>query len=272
MIKNRALQAFAITILGFLTLAAGDGAASAFTVTPVRVFLNQGTSSALLSVRNDSTETIRFQISLQAWNQAPSGEMQLSDTHDLVFFPAMMELKPAEQKNVRVGSTFKAPVTTERSYRIFFEELPPPNVAATATDAKAAAEVRVLTKMGVPIFIQPLGPVVKGEIANAVVNASRVEFDIRNIGNSFFSVSGVTLTGMAKSGTTTFEKKQDGWYVLAGGSRHYQFDIPADQCRGTDHLRVEIASTLADDKGNPITLQQQIALSAASCGAASPSH
>jgi len=143
MIKNRALQALAITILGFLTLAAGDVAASAFTVTPVRVFLGQNTSSALLAVRNDSTETIRFQISLQAWNQAPNGEMQLSDTHDLVFFPAMMELKPAEQKNVRVGSTFKAPVTTERSYRIFFEELPPPNVAATATGAKAAAEVRV---------------------------------------------------------------------------------------------------------------------------------
>jgi fimbrial chaperone protein len=270
MIKNRALQAFAISILGLLTLAAGDAAASAFTVTPVRVFLGPGTSSALLTVRNDSTEAIRFQISLQAWNQAANGEMQLSDTHDLVFFPAMMELKPAEQKNVRVGSTFKTPVTTERSYRIFFEELPPPNVAAKADNTKPAAEVRVLTKMGVPIFIQPPAPLVRGEIANAAVSGSRVDFDIRNTGNSFFSVSSVTLTGLAKTDTATFEKKQDGWYVLAGGSRHYQFEVPADKCQATDHLRIDVVSTLADDKGTPIPLQQPISLSAAPCGV--PSH
>jgi fimbrial chaperone protein len=267
--QTRALRGIAISILGLLTWAAGDAAAAAFTVTPVRVLLGRGTNSALLTVRNDSTEPIRFQITLKAWNLAPSGEMELSDTNDLVFFPSMLEVKPSEQKNVRIGSSFKAPVTTERSYRIFFEELPPPQVARP-DEKQTGAQVRVLTKMGVPIFIQPATPVIKGEIGNVVQNGRKVEFDVKNAGNSFFTVTSATLTGIGKDGSKTFEKKQDGWYVLAGGVRHYQFEVPADKCATTDHVRVDVASSLTDEKGNPTSLQQDFPVSNAACNAAAP--
>src|SRR4051794_9617959 len=130
--RNRVLRGFGLGVLVLLGWGAGSAEASAFTVTPVRILLGRGANSALLNVRNDSTDAIRFQISLKAWNQAPDGEMQLTDTNDLVFFPSMMELAPGEEKKVRVGSAFKAPVTTERTYRIFFEELPPPQVTATS--------------------------------------------------------------------------------------------------------------------------------------------
>ena len=85
--RHRVLRGFAImSVLGILGWGTGDARGSAFTVTPVRVFLGRGANSALLNVKNDSTEPIRFQISLKAWNQAPEGDMQLSDTTDLVFF------------------------------------------------------------------------------------------------------------------------------------------------------------------------------------------
>ncbi len=263
---QRVLCAAAVCILGLLAWGTGDLRASAFTVNPVRVFLGPGASSALLTVRNDSTEPIRFQISLKAWNQAPDGDMQLSDTNDLVFYPAMMELKPAEEKKVRVGSAFKAPVTTERSYRIFFEELPPAHVTAPETaTAERGAQVRVLTKMGVPIFVQPPNPVVKGELANVTVGNRNLTFDVRNTGNSFFVVRGATVTGLSKSGATTFTKEHDGWYVLAGGTRHYQFEIPADVCAATDRIRIDVASSLSDEKGTPNLLTQEVALTGAPC-------
>ena len=268
MIEMRALRGIAISILGLLTWAAGDAAAAAFTVTPVRVLLGRGVNSALLSVRNDSTEPIRFQITLKAWNQAPNGEMELSDTNDLVFFPTLMEVKPSEQKNVRIGSSFKAPVTTERSYRIFFEELPPPNVVAKPDEKQTGAQVKVLTKMGVPIFIQPASPVIKGEIGSLRQGGRNLEFDVKNVGNSFFTVMGASVTGIAKDGSTTFEKKQDGWYVLAGGLRHFRFEIPADKCSTTDHIRIGVASTLTDEKGNPTSLQQDVPVNSAACSAA----
>lgn len=266
MLHQRALRSLAISILGLLTLA-GDVAASAFTVTPVRVLLGRNATSALLMVKNDSTEPIRFQITLKAWNQTPSGEMQLSDTKDLLFFPSMMELKPGEQKNVRIGSSFKAPVATERSYRIFFEELPSPNVASTPEEKQASAQVRVLTKMGVPIFVQPPTPVLVGNVANVNVAGGKVAFDVINGGNSFFSIVAAKITGLSTAGPT-FEKTQDGWYVLAGGSRHFEFEVPADKCPGTKSVRVEIATTLTDEKGSPTPLTQDLPMPAGACNAA----
>ncbi len=266
MIRQRVLRGFAVGILGLLAWGAEDAKASAFTVTPVRIFLGQGTTSALLTVRNDSTEPIRFQISLRTWNQAPDGDMQLSDTNDLVFFPTMMELRPAEEKKVRVGSAFKSAVTTERSYRIFFEELPPAQVN-TAANAGTGAQVRVLTKMGIPIFVQPPNPVVKGELANISVGNRALSFDVRNVGNSFFTVNAATVTGLSKSGAVTFAKQQDGWYVLAGGTRHFQFEIPAESCAGTDRIKVDVASSLSDEKGTPSSLSQEISINAGACDA-----
>lgn len=270
MTKSRALRSIAVGILGLLGWAAGDAAASAFTVTPVRILLGRGANSALLSVKNDSGDPIRFQISLKAWNQTPSGEMELSDTSDIVFFPALMELKPGEQKNVRVGASFKAPVATEKSYRIFFEELPPPAVASTGEDKKAAAQVKVLTKMGVPIFVQPPTPVLKGEVSVPRFSGRTMSFDVQNTGNTFFTVTGAKVTGVAKDGQPTFEKTMDGWYVLAGGIRHFQTEVPADKCSVTDHVRVDIASTLNDEKGNPTPLVRETPLPADACSATSP--
>lgn len=262
---RRALTLLLCT-LGFLLGGAEGARASAFTVTPVRVILGQGTSSALLNVRNDSTDPIRFQISVKAWNQSASGEMQLSDTNDLVFFPALMEVKPGEQRNVRIGSSFRGPVTTERSYRIFFEELPPPAVASTDT-AQRAAQVRVLTKMGVPVFIEPPKSVLKVELGTISVSKGKLEFTVTNTGNSFFMLSKADVTGLSPTGETTFHLQQDGWYVLAGGQRHYMFDLP-EKCANTGKVRVELSTSLTDDKGTPVPVKDEIPLNAAACGPA----
>lgn len=264
MTLKRALQGITLGILRLL-VAAEDASASSFTVTPIRVLLGKGTTSALLNVRNDSTDPIRFQISLKAWNLSPSGDMQLSDTNDLVYFPTIMELKPGEQRNVRIGSSFKAPVNTERSYRIYFEELPPPDVAKTDTNATGAS-VKVLTKMGVPIFIQPPNPVLKADISGVVVEGGKVKFDIRNVGNSFFLLTRASVTGMGKaSSAPTFEKQQDGWYLLAGGLRHFEFDVPKDACATTDQIKVGVTTSLTDSKGTPISLEEQIPMTPAAC-------
>jgi fimbrial chaperone protein len=253
----RVLRGFGIGVLVLLGWGGGNAEASAFTVTPVRILLGRGANSALLNVKNDSTDPIRFQISLKAWNQAPDGGMQLSDTTDLVFFPSLMELGPGEEKKVRVGSTFKAPVMTERSYRIFIEELPPPQVTATATEKQTAAQVRVLTKMGVPIFIQPATLTTKVDVSDMSVDGRKVSFDVKNTGNTFFTVTKVAISGLSATGASTFRREQDGWYVLAGGLRHFTIEVPQDACPLTKKLAVDVSSSLADDHGNPIPIHQE---------------
>lgn len=251
---------------GLLTMQAGVALGSAFTVTPVRILLGPGANSALLTVRNDSTEPLRFQVSLKAWNQSPAGAMELSDTSDLVFFPTLMDLKAGEEKKVRIGSAFKGSVMTERAYRIFFEELPPAHVATP----QPGAQIRMLTKMGVPIFIQPPAVATKGEIANTVFNGRRLSFDIRNSGNSFFTTTGPALTGLSKTAAETFKLQNDGWYILAGGSRHYDIELPADVCATTDQIRIAAQTSIGGDKGSVLTTT--VPVSAGDCRPAPSSH
>ena len=49
--------------------------------------------------------------------------IELAPTQDVVFFPALLTLKPGEERRIRVGST-AAPGSIEKTYRIFVEELP----------------------------------------------------------------------------------------------------------------------------------------------------
>ena len=109
-------------VLG-LVLQAGTLAASAFKVTPVRVNFS-GPSSTLLTLKNESDQPLRFQISSYVWSQDSKGAMQLTPTEDIVFFPALLSLNSGEERKVRVATTV-TPAASAKTYRIFFEELPP---------------------------------------------------------------------------------------------------------------------------------------------------
>jgi fimbrial chaperone protein len=59
----------------------------------------------------------RISVSVFAWGQGPSGEMQLEPTDDIVFFPTLLTLKPKETRRVRVGSATTQDVR-EKTYRM----------------------------------------------------------------------------------------------------------------------------------------------------------
>ena len=59
--------------------------AATFTVEPTQITLSGRTTSVLLTLRNESTEALRFELSAFKWAQSPSGEMQLEATEDVVF-------------------------------------------------------------------------------------------------------------------------------------------------------------------------------------------
>ena len=82
-----------------LALFAGAAPAHAatFSVNPTQVYLSGRTTTSLLTLRNDSDEPLRFQLSVFAWDQRPDGEMLLAPTQDVVFFPAMLTLAPKER-------------------------------------------------------------------------------------------------------------------------------------------------------------------------------
>ena len=218
--------------------------AATFTVDPTQIFLSGRTGSALLTLRNESTDAIRFQLSVFAWDQSSSGEMQLEATRDIVFFPSLLTLGPGETRRVRVGMATRFG-DREKTYRIFVEELPPAD--------PSAGGVRVLTKMGIPIFLRPSKEQASAALSGVGRQDDRLRFTLANTGTVHFVPQNITVRGLAGS-TATFTQQLQGWYVLAGGRREFDMALPDTQCAQVTAIVVEIqlgANTLEERLQTP---------------------
>jgi fimbrial chaperone protein len=212
---------------------AGAAPAATFSVNPVQIFLSAATKSALLTLKNETDQPIRFQLSVNAWAQDPGGQMQLAPTTDIVFFPAMLTLQAHEERKVRIGATVP-PGSVEKTYRIFVEELPPLEKKDTP------AGVTMLTKMGIPIFLQPAKPVGQAAIREVGIRDGHLGFTLQNNGNVYFLPKSVGVRGLNVSGDRVMDQKVDAWYVLAGTVRVFDVAIPAPQCGQVRSLAIEV--------------------------------
>jgi len=250
-IVARAALASALSIISLILIFNVSSArASTYQINPIRITLTPQGSSSLLAVRNESKERLRFQIDYFAWDQTKQGEMILNPTDDLVVYPTLLSVEGGQERNVRVG--VKSPVVSkEKSYRIFIEELP-----SAQTAVKTG--VRILTRMGVPVFLQPQKPNTQGQIEKLAVHNSELFFAVTNHGNVHFMPRGIRVKGTDSAGGTALEQQLQAWYILAGGSRDYRLEIPKAHCSKIRELIVEVAL-----EAN--ILKEQIALPANAC-------
>ena len=224
-------------LVAFLLGLGGRAEASAFTVNPIKIALAGKDQSALLSLQSQSSEELRFKVSIKAWSQSPQGEMELKDTKDIVVFPALLTLGPKEERKLRIGATVPAGAV-EKTYRVFVEELPGLRAPQTATKS----EVKVLTKMGIPIFIRPAKPQAAGTVQGTGIAKGKLSFGVKNTGNVYFLIQSVKIKGLDAVGATTFEKTVEGWYLLAGGTRVWELDFPKDACMKSKSVTFDVQS------------------------------
>ncbi len=224
-------------LLGYLAASVGEARASAFTVNPIRITLSGKDQSALLSLQSQSSESLRFKVVAKAWSQSPQGEMQLRDTKDIVVFPTLLTLGPKEERKLRIGSTVRA-AAVEKAYRVFVQELPPLRTPKSATKS----EVRVLTKMGIPIFVRPTKTILAGKVEGIGLVRGKLSFTVRNTGNVYFLVRSVRVKVLDAHGATSFEKSVEGWYLLAGGTRIWTVEIPRSACLKSKAATIEVQS------------------------------
>ena len=216
-------------------LAAAGACAGDFGVSPIRVELDRGTKSALVTVSNEDQRPLAFQVRALAWTQDAAGADRYADTADLVYFPQQLRIAPGESRVVRIG--YKTPPgTAEKTYRLFIEEL-----ADTAGRGANATGVAITLRFGVPVFLRPPGARAAGEIVPQA-QAGEARALVRNTGNVHVRLASVRFTGLGEAGDTVFEHAVDGWYLLAGAERLYRHALPPELCARTRTLRVEAAS------------------------------
>jgi len=242
-----------IFTLGLALCQAERASATGLNVSPVQLYLSKDESKTQVTVKNESDEAVRFQLSMFTWREDPAKGMQLEPSTDIVFFPALLTLKPGEERAVRVGALPAQFGLIEKTYRLFVEELPP------AEKPAQRSQVRVLTRVGIPIFLAPSRKL-DATVVHLERKGSGLDADVRNDGNVHVRVSTVQLKAFDAKGAVLFEKQQQGWYVLANGHKSYRFELPEGTCAKA--RRLIVAARTDDDR----TFSQSLDTPQGACG------
>lgn len=218
-----------------LGLASGAGVARAqpLEVSPIELELTSAARNGTLTIHNGGAEPLRLQVTALAWQQGRRGELLLAPTRDVTFFPGLLTVAPGEKRNVRVAAA--APFEdVEKTYRVFVEQLP-------GGPARSENGVRVRTKIGIPVYLEPPVPAARGELADLARDGARLSFVLRSTGNVRIQPASVRLVGRDEAGAVVFERPLPAWYVLAGGDRAYDSEAPRGDCARVRTVSAEVA-------------------------------
>jgi fimbrial chaperone protein len=127
-------------------------------------------------------EKINLQVQATEWMQDKEEKDHYSESTDIVFFPKIISLEKGDSQLIRVGMK-GAPPQSEKTYRLYIEEIPQPKKAD-----KGKAQVAIAIRFGVPIFIKPTSESLKGLIDPVTVVQGTATALVRNTGNIHFKI------------------------------------------------------------------------------------
>ena len=231
----------------------GTVAAGEFSVNPIRLELGTIVRSGLITVRNEGKTKLSFQLQSMEWTQDATGKDQYADSSDLVFFPKIMSVEPGEEGLIRVGIK-NSVVPSERTYRLFIEELP----GIAKTPDGASAQINVLIRFGAPIFVTPIKPQDSLDIEGVELAKGILTLSAKNSGNRHQVVEGIYLKGFDARGNEIYALTLADRYLLAGTSKTYKTTIAAYQCSKIVNLSI-------DFKTDKVSVPRKLDITRAMC-------
>lgn len=244
--------------LGLTLFAAQPALASSVGVSPVHIYFSRSSSSALLTLSNEGKESVSFSLSAYAWKQGEAGEIRLTPTSDIIFFPAFLALSPGESRNIRLGTELQ-PAETEQTYRILVNELPP----AQTGHAIPGMQVRVLSQISIPVFLEPDKPHIQADLTGVSLQKSQLAFQLNNTG-SVHVLPVVAVTAFDGSGGVVYKiGPQQDWYALAAGSSSVTVPLPVKMCAKVRRLSISVE---LNSNASSVAMTKDLPTAAGACG------
>lgn len=212
------------------------GWASNFSVEPVRVILDVQHRTERMTVKNESDRPLTVLIKAYRWTQAEAGKDHYVETEDLIIFPRALTLAAGEERFVRVGLA-TPPGPKEQAFRIYMEEQP-----VHDEQAPKVATARILMRLGIPVFAQPLNPKAILTVHELKISKGLLQHTLTNDGNAFVTAEQIIINGTDEKGTELFASNLGGVYLLAGSTRTFEVAIPKHQCGNVARITVTTRS------------------------------
>ena len=227
---NRLKVTLTVLILIVSQSAVGDG----MRVSPLKLQFDTDSNSTLVKVSNGSEEKMTVQLEAMTWTQDQAGQDQYSATSEIVIFPRIFSMEPAEQRVVRVGYQGEPASKEEKAFRLYVQELP--------VQKPGEAEMKFAVRMGIPIFVTPIHQEEAWDISSTEMTEQGFSVRIENAGTHVVKIGAIEFTGLDAEGAKLFSVKESGWYVLAGRGRDFMLPYAGDHCEQVVSLELTAAS------------------------------
>lgn len=205
-------------------------------VSPLDFQFTTQRKSGVLTITNEDADPISLRVRAMHWTQGPDGADIYEESPDLVFFPKRLDLKPGEKKIVRLGVNV-VQQDKERAYRLFVDELAPPEDPAQG----AGTRLSVLVSMGIPVFLTPEGAEPKLTVANARLG-DELAMTVSNDGTTR-----VRMSRIVAADGSELSQNIPGRYVFPGIRKDLHIPVAARTCSGGRvPLRVDTDGVMTD--------------------------
>lgn len=212
---------------------AQSACAGSFEFTPLRANLSEQTPTAVITAKNNGDAAVVVQLQLLKW--VMDGDQDVyADSDEVLATPPIFTLPVAASQVVRVGLTQPVDPTREQTYRLFFEEVPPP-------PQPGYQGLRMALRVGLPIFVAP------GIPANPQLNwralrhgEKEVKLHVTNTGNAHMQL--IVLALRPTAGAPALAEVKAPGYILAGQAREWVVRLQDSLPGKNIHLSAETDS------------------------------
>lgn len=188
--------------------------ATTLKIYPVLIQLDGKTPVQTMTIENSSDALARMQVRVVAWRQ-DNGQDLFDDTRDILANPPLFEVAAGAQQIARFGLRTTAGAT-EKSYRIFLEEIP-------TERPLAPGEVRTLLRVSIPIFVPAPGAQPSLDWQLSGTGDKQVTVTVRNSGGAHIHLNRIDIRRADGTALTT---RQESIYILPGATRSFLLDTP----------------------------------------------
>jgi fimbrial chaperone protein len=215
-------RAAAMAALGLMGCIAGFASAAQFSLSLTRIHLGASHPVETVVLANQEPRDLAFEVHVQRWHQKADGEWELVPSDALVVHPLILRVPEGGDARVRIGSLSPS-VTAEEAYRVELQELP-------ERTALAGGQIRMLTRVSVPVFVEPAKAKPALSLSTTAVASSGVDVVLHNGGTAYAPPSPAVLRVRDANGRSLHEANVTTNYVLAGAQWPLHAALPSTAC------------------------------------------
>lgn len=198
-----------MAFLGLLTLCTGgQSLAGAFSVSPVRVFLEPRDRAAALTLFNGADAEVVLQADVMRWSQDADGQDRLEPSDDLLVSPPILKLPPRSRQTVRLARLVAPDPQRQQTYRLLLREVPD---LRPAPDPGASLPITLV--LSIPVFIG--APAAQHDVHCELHASQPPQVACRNHGRAHAQLRELRLL----QGGRTFARFDGAVYLLPGSQR-----------------------------------------------------